>query len=178
MRNIFRFWLSSYKEFIKFLFLTMTLFFIINLTIFNTAISKPKLDITATQSLHFGTFCLTGTAGGTITVGYDGSRTCTGSIVLLSKLPHAQPAIVEIINCHDWHLVILYDANTNLEGSSGGRIKLDIGPTEKGRSGTRFNTNGDCDIPTPIRVGGTLFIPGNTKSGVYDGDFEITIKKD
>jgi len=145
---------------------------------FEVVLSKPKLDITSTQSLHFGTFCLIGTSGGTITVGYDGNRTCTGGVVLLSNLPHCQPAIVEIINCKDWHLVILYDSYTNLLGSFGGWIKLDIGPTEKGGSGTRINTDGNCDIPTPIRLGGTLHIPGTAKSGVYDGYFEIKIKKE
>ena len=48
------------------------------------------------QEINFGTYCVTGTAGGTITVGWDGNRTATGDIVLMSMSPIAQPAIFEI----------------------------------------------------------------------------------
>ena len=134
--------------------------------------------VTATQVIHFGTFCVTGGAGGTVTVGYDGSRTSTGNILLLSVAPTAHPAIFEIKLCQGRNVTITFDATTNLTGSNGGpSFTLDLGPTEKGPSGSSFPTNGDCSFITPLRMGGTLHIPGTAIPGTYTGNYAITLNQ-
>ena len=57
---------------------------------------QRTLSVTPTQGINFGTLTVTSMAGGTVTVGYDGSRTSSGSIALLSMFPSAQCAIFEI----------------------------------------------------------------------------------
>lgn len=160
--------LNTHKRFLKLLFLTTILFFCVTFSFAQT------LTVTATQAIHFGTICLTGSSG-TVTVGYDGSRTSTGNILLLSMAPTAQPAIFEIYHCPGGNVSITFDATTILTGSNGGSLSLDIGPTEKGPNGSIFATNSDCNIITPLRVGGTLHIPGTAISGTYTGSFAITV---
>lgn len=89
--------------------------------------------------------------------------------------PTAQPAIFEIYHCPGGNISITFDATTTLTGSNGGSLTLDIGPTDKGPNGSSFTTN-DCII-TPLRVGGTLHIPGTAISGTYTGSFAITVNQ-
>ncbi|MDP3441417.1 MAG: DUF4402 domain-containing protein [Ignavibacteria bacterium] len=161
--------LNTHKRFLKLLFLTTILFFYVSF-------SFAQLTVTATQAINFGTICLTGSSG-TVTVGYDGSRTSTGNILLLSMAPIAQPAIFEIKLCPGGNVIITFDATTTLTGSNGGELTLDIGPTEKGPNGSIFATNSDCNIMTPLRVGGTLHVPGTAISGTYTGSFVITFNQ-
>ena len=139
---------------------------------------QRSLTVTATQAIHFGTLCVTGGAGGTVTVGYDGTRTSTGNIALLSIAPTAQPAIFEIKLCQGRNVIITFSATTTLTGSNGGSLTLDIGPTEKGINGASFTTNSDCNFITPLRVGGTLHIPGTAIPGTYTGSFDITFNQE
>ena len=134
------------------------------------------ITLTPTQMINFGRFCVTG-SGGTITVGWDGSRTSTGGIILIST-PNSQPAIFEIKLCHGRNVSISFAPTTSLTGSNGGSLTLDIGPTEKGPSGSSFAVNNDCNFITPLRVGGTLHIPGTAVPGIYTGSFEITLTQE
>jgi hypothetical protein len=132
------------------------------------------LTVTATQAIHFGTFCVKGWPGGTVVLGYDGSRTYTGNIVLLPLSPTAHPAIFEIKLCQGRNINISFAPTTTLSGSNGGTLTLDIGPTEQGNNGASFTANSDCDFVTPLRVGGTLHLPPITIHGTYSGSFSIT----
>jgi hypothetical protein len=157
--------------------------FLISIGSFGKSYSQPGLPqrnvtVTATQPIHFGTFCVTGGAGGTVSVGYDGSRTSTGNILLLDLLPAAQPAIFEVKLCQGRNITVIFDATTVLSGSNGGTVTLDIGPTEKGISGSSFSTNSDCNFITPLRVGGTLHVPGTVIPGSYTGTFSITFAQE
>jgi hypothetical protein len=166
------------KCFIK--FLIFTIFFIVcaNAIYAQPDLPQRTLIVTATQAIHFGTLCVTGGAGGTVSVGYDGSRISTGDILLLSMAPSAQPAIFEIKLCQGRNVIITFSATTTLTGSNGGSLILDIGPTEKGISGASFVTNSDCNFITPLRVGGTLHVPGTAIPGTYTGDLEITFNQE
>jgi len=161
--------LNTHKRFLKLLFLTTILFFCVNF-------SFAQLTITATQAINFGTICLTGSSG-TVTVGNDGSRTSTGNILLLSLSPVAQPAIFEIKLCPAGTVNITYDASTILTGSHGGELTLELGPTDKGISGSNFTTNSDCNIITPVHMGGTLHIPAAAQAGTYTGSFAVTVNQ-
>ena len=136
------------------------------------------ITTTATQAIHFGAFCLTGSGGGTVTVGYDGARSATGDILLLSISPLAQAAIFDIKLCQGRTVTITYDPSTTITGSNGGSFNLDIGPTETGISGTEFPVNNDCNFITTLRVGGTLTIPGGSPIGTYSGNFSMTFTRE
>lgn len=139
---------------------------------------QRTLTVTPTQAIHFGTLCVTGGAGGTVTVGYDGTRTATGNIALLSISPTAQPAIFEIKLCQGRNVIITFSSTTVLTGSEGGSLILDIGPTEMGANGASFATSSDCNFITPLRVGGTLNVPGTALPGTYTGTFDITFNQE
>jgi hypothetical protein len=162
----------------KLLFIVTTCFFYFTISFAQPALPQRTLTVTPVQPIHFGTLCVTGGDGGAVTVGYDGSRTATGNIVLLAMAPTAQPAIFEIKLCQGRNVIITFDASTILTGSNGGVLTLDIGPTEKGVDGASFSTNGDCNFITPLRVGGTLHIPGTAIPGTYTGSFDITFNQE
>jgi hypothetical protein len=155
------------------LFLATVLFFCFDFSFAQPNLPPRTITVTPTQGIHFGTLCATG-SGGTVTVVWDGSRTSTGDITLLSMAPTAQPAIFEIKLCQGRNVIITFAATTILTGSNGGSLTLDIGPTEKGPNGAIFPTNNDCNFITPLRVGGTLHIPGTVIPGIYTGSFDIT----
>jgi hypothetical protein len=161
---------------IVFLFILVQLFFD------GVAYSQPDLPartfvVNSSQGLHFGTFCLQniGSYGGTVTVGYDGSRTSTGEVMLLSAAPEPVPAIYEISLCQGRSLIMTYPPTAILAGSNGGYLTLNIGPTEKGPSGATFEGYTDCTFITKIRVGGTLVVGSNAANpgGIYTGSFSI-----
>lgn len=159
--------------------LVTILFFVgINLTVAQPTLPQRSITVNSTQSLQFGTFALTGGAGGTVSIGWDGSRTTTGNIALLAMAPMAQPAIFEIKLCQGRNVSITYAPTTTLTGDSGGSITLDIGPTEKGNNGALFPTNNNCNFITILRVGGTLQIPVAAIPGNYTGNFYITFNQE
>jgi len=142
------------------------------------ALPQRSITVTATQPFNFGTFT-TGGTGGTVTIGFDGSRSSTGAVFLLSMAPTAQPAIFEVKLCEGRNVSITFSPSTILTGSNGGTLTMEIGPTEKGPSGSVFPTISDCNFVTPMRVGGTLIIPsGNVIPGTYTGSFEITFNQE
>jgi hypothetical protein len=165
-------------RFLKLLIFTAILLVCVNASYAQPDLPQRTLTVTATQAIHFGTLCVTGGAGGTVTVGYDGSRISTGDILLLSMAPSAQPTIFEIKLCQGRNVIITYSATTTLTGSNGGSLTLDIGPTEKGINGASFTTNSDCNFITPLRMGGTLHIPGTAIPGTYTGSFDITLNQE
>ena len=170
--------LNTDKGYFKLLFLAALLFVCVDFSIAQPVLPQRTITITATQSIHFGTVCLTGGTGGTVTVGYDGSRISTGNLLLISSAPTAQPAIFEIKLCQGRTVSINYDATIPLFGSNGGSLTLDLGPTEKGPSGSSFSTNNDCNFITPLRMGGTLHIPGTAFQGIYTGSFALTFNQE
>jgi len=162
----------------KIFVLTTILFCCVSFSSAQPALPQRTLTVTATQAIHFGTFCVTGSSGGTVILGYDGTRTSTGDIALLTDTPTAQPAIFEIKLCQGRNVIITFTATTTLSGSNGGSLLMDIGPTENGFSGCLFTTNNDCNFITLLRVGGTLHIAGTTPPGTYAGSFEITFNQE
>lgn len=165
-------------NFIKLLFSAIIVFVYTHFCFAQPALPQRTITVQVTQAIHFGTFCAIGGNGGTITVGYDGSRTSTGNISLLSISPTAHPGIFEIKLCQGRNVIITFEASTILTGSNGGSITLDIGPTEKGMNGAIFSTKSDCNFITPLRVGGTLHVPGSAPPGTYSGSFEITFNQE
>ena len=159
--------------------LVTILFFVVTINLFaQPALPQRSISVNSTQSIQFGTFALTGGAGGTVSVGWDGSRTATGNIALLAMAPMAQPAIFEIKLCQGRNVSITYPPTTTLTGDGGGNLTLEIGPTEKGSNGAFFPTNNNCNFITILRVGGKLHIPVAAIPGNYTGNFYITFNQE
>lgn len=134
--------------------------------------------IRATQALNFSSFC-TGNTGGTVVISADGSRTSSGSVVLVSSGNPPTPAIFEISLCQGRSIILSYPPTIILTGSNGGTLSLQLTP-EKGAGGTPFQVNNDCNFITPLRVGGTLTVgtPASAPAGLYTGSFEITFNQE
>lgn len=117
------------KGLLKFLFLITVLLFSVNISYAQPELPPRSVTIAATQAIDFGRFCVTG-SGGTITLGWDGSRISTGGIALLSS-PTAQPAIFEIKLCQGRNVTITYASTATLTGSNGGLLTLSISAPRK-----------------------------------------------
>jgi len=141
-------------------------------------ISSKTITATQTQAINFGTYCVNGTGGGTVSIGWDGSRTSTGNIVLLGIAPYAQPAIFEIKLSKGNTVSFTYFPTSILTCSNGGSLTFDIGPTEHGINGSTFTINTNSNYMTPFKVGGTLHIPANAIQGTYSGNFDITFHQE
>ncbi len=158
----------------KGLLLTALVFFCSCVLFAQPALPQRTLTVIPTQPIIFGRFCVA--SAGTITVGYDGSRSSTGGIALIAT-PSAQPAIFEIKLCSGRMVSISFATSIPLTGTNGGTLSLNLGPTDKGGNGASFSTNNDCNFITPLRVGGTLTVPGGVPAGSYTGSFSITFNQ-
>ena len=141
-------------------------------------VTSGTITATQTQAINFGTYCVNGTGGGTVSIGWDGSRASTGNIVLLNITPYAQPAIFEIKLSKGNTVSFTYFPTGILTGSNGGTLTFDIGPTEHGINGSSFTINTNSNYLTPFKVGGTLHIPSNAIQGTYSGNFDITFHQE
>ncbi|MEI7513523.1 MAG: DUF4402 domain-containing protein [bacterium] len=159
-------------------FLCGVLFFYFDASFAQPQLPQRTLTLTPTQSLNFGTLSVTGSSGGTVTVGYDGSRTSTGNIALLSILPHPQVAIFEIKICQGRNVIISFSPSITLTGSYGDQMTLDLGPTDRGPNGVSFMANADCNFVSILRIGGTLHVPGTAHEGTYSGSFNLTLNQE
>jgi hypothetical protein len=158
--------------------LIASLVFCVSYSYGQPSLPPRSIEVNATQSLQFGTFAVTGGAGGSVVLGYDGSRTTTGGVALLAIAPYAQPAIFEVKLLQGRNININYSATTSLTGSNGGSLTMNIGPTDKGLSNAVFPTNNSRDFTTLLRVGGTLDIPNGAIPGFYTGTFFITFNQE
>jgi len=153
-----------------------TLTLIVLLFCVSSALAQPVLPqrsntVRATQPIHFGSFCITGGSGGTVTVGFDGSRTATGNIILLDVPPFAKPAIFEIKLSQSPGVCFNFETPFVLLTGGSGSISLAIGPTDKGPDGSSFALI--PNIVSLLRVGGTLTVSGSSPPGIYSGIFAI-----
>jgi len=165
---------------IKYLFIIILFF--ISLQIYSQpALPARSVTVQTSQALNFGTFSLgsISSMGGTVTVGWDGSRYASGDIILLNYSPGHTPAIFEVNLCQGRNIIVTYNPTAVLTGSNGGTLTLNIGPTEKGDSGSSFPVNNNCQFITPLRVGGTLDVGSDASNpgGVYTGSFSITFNQ-
>ena len=141
--------------------------------------------VSATQTLHFGDLT-TGSSGGTVTMDYSGTRSCTGDITLLSMGSTYQEAIFEFKLCPGRTVAINYSSgNITMEGGNGGTITLKLGEevyihTEAGateiENGGTFTSNSGCDDIHLIHLGGTITVGSTSDNppGLYTGTFELT----
>ncbi|MFB0905171.1 MAG: DUF4402 domain-containing protein [Nonlabens sp.] len=137
------------------------------------SLPKRSLEVSEVQSLQFGVFLDTSN-GGSVTVDWDGTRTATGSVILLDTPPYSKPAIFEISLLQGRNVYIDFATSTYLTGRNGGALIMNIGPTDKGGSGAFFSTSNNREFKTMLRVGGELEIPPGAIPGSYSGYYYIT----
>lgn len=164
---------NSNRLYIKLLFSIIILFLYAGVSFAQPLLPDRTLTVSATQPLYFGKFYDIGSGGGTVSINWQGIRTTTGGIIAVSSSV-ARPALFDIQLCQGRNVTITFAPTISLIGSNGGVLTLDVGPTEKGVSGTTFAVENNCNFVTILRVGGTLHIPGNSLPGNYTGSFEIS----
>ena len=134
-------------------------------------------SIAATQSLEFGDLTIIpGSLGGTVTVDHLGTRSASGSVILLNLGSPVRPAIFEYKLCPGRLVTVSYPESITLNGSAGGTLTLNIGPTSIGVTGDTFISNKGCDDVHQISVGGTLTVGSMAANprGYYTGTFQLT----
>ena len=128
------------------------------------------------QNLQFGTFAQGG-SGGTVTVSNNGSRSATGSIILINQGASFFQAIIDVEAAPGSLISITNGADATLTGSNGGTVTLTIGNSDPT---SPFNTTVSPPSRTPVNIGGTLTIgnPAASPPGTYTGVFYITFNQE
>lgn len=126
-----------------------------------------------TQNLNFGAF-YHGSAGGTVIIYPDGSRSSTGDVVLLSLGYTFSAGLFDVVAYPGTLISILVSPGATLTGSNGGTMTLQLGDTDPPNP---FIITTEPPNATQFRIGGTLIVgsalanpPGN-----YSGMFNITL---
>ena len=163
------------KNFKNLLTFSRYLYFVFFVFISTNILAQPNLPsrnitVLPSQPIDFGTFYITGP--GTIEVDYQGNINTTGGVISLNT-DTATPAIFEVKLLQGRKITINYDFSVFINGSNGGDLELQIGPTDRGISGSEFPVDNALNFITTIRVGGKLIIPANAVPGVYIGSFPI-----
>lgn len=148
---------------------TLALLFI--LILINSSAIKGQ-TVTINSNLTFGSFFVTSTSGGTITVSTSSGRTSTGSIVVESS-PAATRAQFNFAagSAKRYVTSITRTTPVTLTGSNGGTMSVAL----TAPSSTSFTVNAGSS--RNINIGGTLTVGSLTSNppGVYTGNFTVTI---
>jgi hypothetical protein len=129
-----------------------------------------SVTVNTSQNLSFGDFSQ-GSTGGTVTVSYNGVRTCTGEIILLNGT--VTPARFDVTANPGTLITIVNGSNATLNGDNGGTLTLQIGNAS---TGSPFITTQPRSSVNPVYIGGTLTVGNLSASppGNYSGTFTVT----
>lgn len=132
------------------------------------AARKANISVSLTRDLIFGGF-FTGSAGGSVTVTSAGTRTATGSIVLIPTRPGSQAIFVVTLDrksAISWTVSSIVDLS-NGKGSTLMLTINDFYPISP--ANLNFGANN-------VNVGGTITVgsPATSPPGDYTGSFSIT----
>jgi hypothetical protein len=124
------------------------------------------------QNLSFGAM-YQGSSGGNVTIAPNGSRTTTGTVILLNFGSPFYQAIFEMEAPVGTIVSISPAKKANLTGSSGGSMKLRI---DNMAPSSPFVTSVPPPGRTRIFIGGTLTVgkTNQTPPGFYNGTFDIS----
>jgi hypothetical protein len=131
-----------------------------------------SIFVNPAQGLRFGAFS-TGIAGGTVTVSPNGSRSSTGSVVLLQLGFTFAPAVFEVDANPGTLIQIVNGSPAVLTGNNGGTLTVTIGTSS---TGTPFIATATPPARTLVRIGGTLTVGSLLANppGQYSGTFNVT----
>jgi hypothetical protein len=134
-----------------------------------------RIDVTA-QGLSFGAF-YHGAGGGTVIILPSGSRSSTGTVVLLSLGIPFSAALFQVHANRGTVISILNGPDTILSGTPSGTMTLHIGSSNPS---SPFVSNVNYNIAILLYIGGTLTV-GNSAAnppGSYTGTFDITLVRE
>lgn len=133
---------------------------------------KPPrpIKVTTYQNLNFGSI-IQGNSGGTVIMYPDGTRSCTGNLILPPLGSQGNEAIFEI-KAPPGTLITLLLSNTALSNGAH-TMNVLLGPTDPV---SPFITTRQQGNSTFIHVGGTLTVgnPLENPAGNYSGSFTVT----
>jgi hypothetical protein len=124
------------------------------------------------QTINFGAFCVLGSEG-SVNLNYNGTRTSTGGIHLISQGEADQPGIISLKLCPGRNVQLVFTPEVKLYYGSN-YITMEINSIEGLGVGNIYTSTADCDFNNHIRIGGTLSVPANAPPGLYEGSFTIT----
>lgn len=127
------------------------------------------LTVSPVQSLNFGSFCITGTNGGTVTISNTGVRTSSGDVFLANSGYTEGIFTIEVAT--GTSLVMMNGADATLTGSNGGTMTMTLGQTDPPLP------YGTISPTTIFHIGATLNVGpvSNNPPGSYTGTYEIII---
>ena len=128
---------------------------------------RPIVVTATAQSLAFGAF-YHGPAGGSVSVNPAGTRSSSGSVVLLGMGYIFSAAMFEIVGNPGTVISLLNGPAVSLPGSNGGSMTLSIDLP------VPFALSNSYPVPTYLTIGGTLTVgsSGTNPPGSYSGTFD------
>ncbi|HEX2974924.1 MAG TPA: DUF4402 domain-containing protein [Bacteroidales bacterium] len=139
-----------------------------------------KVTITATaQGLSFGAFTH-GPAGGTVSVNASGTRSSSGSVILLGMGYSFTPALFNLTGSAGTSVNITLGPDVSLTGSSGGSMTLHLVDINSATPATLQQISPTvlllrATTTAQFRVGGSLVVGSSASNppGSYSGTFTI-----
>jgi hypothetical protein len=152
-----------------------------NISIFSFAQGNPTdtipgdpggISVYTVQNISFGAFSI-GSAGGTVIISNNGTRSVTGDIMALNLGTAYYQSIFDIDAPQGAIVSILNGSDVTLTGSNGGSMSMHIGNSNPAAP---FVVTALQPARTPVSIGGTLTAgtPGANPPGTYTGTFYIT----
>lgn len=133
---------------------------------------SPVLKVNVRQELQLGAFTQ-GSAGGTIRLQTDGTRTATGTVVPLNFGASYMPLVLEIEGPKGSIVSMLSEEVTVLTGSNGGRMRLKIAGSNPAMP---FIITDDPPAKSIITIGAELIVGNSQESppGNYSGSLNVS----
>lgn len=142
------------------------------LLLLNGPAVNAQVSVTTTQNLSFGAFAH-GSAGGTVVINPDGSRSVTGDVISLNMGFTYFPAIFEVEAPSGTVINIVNGPDVELTGSNGGTMTLQVGNADPA---SPFLSTVAPPGRNPVKIGATLHVggPAANPPGAYSGSFTVT----
>lgn len=135
-----------------------------------------SVTVNMSQNLSFGAFCH-GSAGGSVIVYSDGSRSATGDVILLFLGYNVSTALFDVVANAGTIISIQNGPDATLTGSNGGLMTLKIGDANLV---SPFVITVNPPAITQVMIGGTLIVGNsiNNPPGNYSGTFDVIFNQE
>lgn len=130
----------------------------------------PAFRISVSQHLNFGAFTV-GASGGSVIMSNTGTRSATGSVILLTGGATYLQAIFELEVPTGTIVTVVNGPDATLTGSNGGSMSLQLGNASPA---SPFSTTAVPPARTQVKVGGSLAVSNTTIPGTYSGQFVVS----